>query len=178
MGLFYEKTLQRETIFKGKVITLEVEEVQLPDGNQSTRELIRHPGAVAVIAVTDEGKVVLVEQYRKALGKSIIEIPAGKMEAGEAPEKTAMRELYEETGYKAETLTLLTSFYTSPGFADELVYIYEAKGLSKGIQQLDEDEFVEIRELSLEECAQLEREQKIHDAKTSYALLYLNSNRT
>ncbi len=131
MANFEEKTLESKLIYKGKVIQLELEQVELPDGKQSTRELVRHPGAVAVIATTEEGKIILVEQYRKALEKSIVEIPAGKMEKGEDPKQTAWRELYEETGYQAGSLELLTSFYTSPGFADEIIYIYEASELKK-----------------------------------------------
>ncbi|GAF17872.1 ADP-ribose pyrophosphatase [Bacillus sp. JCM 19046] len=173
MANFEEKTLESKMIYKGKVIQLELEQVELPDGKQSTRELVRHPGAVAVIATTEEGKIILVEQYRKALEKSIVEIPAGKMENGEDPKQTAWRELYEETGYQAGSLELLTSFYTSPGFADEIIYIYEASELKKGEQQLDDDEFVTNLELSFEECEQLVKEERIHDAKTAYALMYL-----
>ncbi|MBM7838206.1 ADP-ribose pyrophosphatase [Alkalihalobacillus xiaoxiensis] len=173
MANFEEKTLESKMIYKGKVIQLELEQVELPDGKQSTRELVRHPGAVAVIATTEEGKIILVEQYRKALEKSIVEIPAGKMEKGEDPKQTAWRELYEETGYQAGSLELLTSFYTSPGFADEIIYIYEASELKKGEQQLDDDEFVTNLELSFEECEQLVKEERIHDAKTAYALMYL-----
>lgn len=173
MDKFVEKTIDSQTIYKGKVIQLDLEKVELPDGKQSTRELVRHPGAVAVIATTNEGKLILVEQYRKALEKSIVEIPAGKMEPGEDPKETAWRELYEETGYQADSLQFLTSFYTSPGFADEIIYIYEANGLKKGEQQLDEDEFVVNLELSLEQCEKLIEEEQIHDAKTAYAIMYL-----
>ncbi|PAD18074.1 NUDIX domain-containing protein [Shouchella clausii] len=167
-----EQTIAKQTIHKGKLIQLDVEDVELPDGTIAKRELVRHPGAVAVVAITEDGKMVLVEQYRKALEKAIIEIPAGKMEPGEAPEKTARRELVEETGYQAEALTLITSFYTSPGFADELVYVYEATGLKKGDQRLDEGEFVRVLELTEMECDRLEEDGRIHDAKTSYALQY------
>lgn len=113
------------------MISLQVDEVELPDGKIAKRELIKHPGAVAIIAVTDEGKIVMVEQFRKALERNIVEIPAGKLEKGEEPLASAARELEEETGYVCETLELVTSFYTSPGFADEIVYVYEARGLSK-----------------------------------------------
>ncbi|MYL19496.1 NUDIX domain-containing protein [Halobacillus litoralis] len=175
MKKFEEKTYQSETIYTGKIVQLDVDSVTLPDGNTSKRELIRHPGAVAVIATTKEGKLVLVEQYRKAMEKSIIEIPAGKLEPGEDPKSCAMRELEEETGYATEDLELVTSFYTSPGFADELVYVYFTDNIEPMDIQPDgdEDEFVELMELSLDEAVQLERDQRIHDAKTAYALLYL-----
>jgi ADP-ribose pyrophosphatase len=94
-----EKTISSKEIFKGRVIDLYVEEVKLPNGNKSTREIVKHPGAVAVIAITPDNKIVMVEQYRKPLGRTIVEIPAGKLEKGEKPEVTAQRELEEETGY-------------------------------------------------------------------------------
>ncbi|KAA0550354.1 NUDIX hydrolase [Bacillus sp. BGMRC 2118] len=175
MNKFKENTLSSQTIFQGRVIDLLVEEVQLPDGKTSNREIVKHPGAVAVIPVTNEGKVIMVEQYRKALERSIIEIPAGKLEKGEEPEHTARRELEEETGYICETLTHVISFYTSPGFADEIVHLYIAEGLTKKENklELDEDEFVEVMEVSLDEAIQLVHEQRIFDAKTAYAVQYL-----
>ena len=117
----------------------------------------------------------MVEQYRKALEKSIIEIPAGKLEPGEEPALTARRELEEETGYECENLELILSFYTSPGFADEIVYLYEATGLTKKEQPAacDEDEFVEVLEITVEEAERYIKEQRIHDAKTAYAVQYM-----
>jgi ADP-ribose pyrophosphatase len=175
MKKFEEKTISSETLYKGKIINLQVDEVELPDGNTSKRELIKHPGAVAVIALTDEGKIVMVEQYRKALEKSIIEIPAGKLEAGEESSVTAKRELEEETGYGCKQLDHIISFYTSPGFADELVHIYFAKGLYvlENAKAADEDEFVELIEITIEEAIQLMKKQRIYDAKTAYAIQYL-----
>ena len=105
--------------------------MELPDGNKAKRELIKHPGAVAIIPITKEGKLILVEQYRKALERTLIEIPAGKIEPGEAPEVTAVRELEEETGYGAKDFTYLQSFATSPGFADEVIHLYLARDLFK-----------------------------------------------
>ncbi|WP_044747934.1 NUDIX hydrolase [Bacillus alveayuensis] len=170
-----EKTVAKKQIFAGKVIDLYVEEVELPNGKTSKREIVKHPGAVAVIAVTNEGKIVFVRQYRKALDRVLVEIPAGKLEKGEAPLTTARRELEEETGYKCETLHHLTSFYTSPGFADEIVHLYIAENLTKleNAASLDEDEFVDVLEVTLEEALQLVKEQQIYDAKTAYAIQYL-----
>ena len=175
MDHLVEKPIKREVLFEGKIIDLHIEEVELPNGHTSRRELIKHPGAVAILALTDENKIVMVQQYRKALDKVIVEIPAGKLEKGEAPEVTAKRELEEETGYDCETLTPLISFYTSPGFADELVHLFIAKDLKKieNPASLDEDEFVEIIELTLKEAEQYVKEKKIYDAKTIYAVLYL-----
>lgn len=131
MSRLEEKTIKTEKIFTGKVISLQVEDVELPNGKTSKREIIKHPGAVAVLAVTEENKIVMVEQYRKALDKIIAEIPAGKLEEGEEPSVCAERELEEETGYGCTEMEWLISFYTSPGFADELVHLYIAKGLKK-----------------------------------------------
>ncbi|SNZ10492.1 ADP-ribose pyrophosphatase [Terribacillus aidingensis] len=175
MKKFEEKTIETKPVYDGKVISLRVDTVKLPDGNTSKRELIKHPGAVAIIPITKEGKIIFVEQYRKALEKSIVEIPAGKLELGEAPEVTAVRELEEETGYTAKQLNKLGSFYTSPGFADELLHLYEAVELELLTETVagDDDEFVELMELTLEEAEALVKEERIHDAKTMYALLYL-----
>lgn len=175
MSSLEEKTLSTEQIFTGKVISLQVDEVELPNGKTSKREIIKHPGAVAIIALTDDKKVVMVEQYRKALERTLVEIPAGKLEKGERPEVCAIRELEEETGYECEKIDWLTSFYTSPGFADELVHLYVATGLNKKVNaaELDEDEFVNLIEVTLEEALDLMKNQKIYDAKTAYAIQYL-----
>ncbi|OZI11977.1 ADP-ribose pyrophosphatase [Bacillaceae bacterium SAS-127] len=175
MKKFEEKTIHTEPIFEGRVIRLQVDDIVLPDGKTGKREIIKHPGAVAVLALTAEGKLVLVEQYRKALERSLVEIPAGKLEAGEEPEVCARRELEEETGYDCESMTLLQSFYTSPGFADELVHVFIAEGLVKkeDALSLDEDEFVEVMEVTLTEAVQLIKDQRIFDAKTVYAIQHL-----
>lgn len=180
MKKFEEKTIRTEQIFKGKVIQVQVDDVELPDGKQSKREIVKHPGAVAIIPVTKNKKIIFVEQYRKPLEKSIIEIPAGKLEKGEKPETTALRELEEETGYTArpESLVFVDSFYTSPGFADEIMHIYMADELIpvENPAQSDDDEFLDLMELTLDEALQLMKEQRIHDAKTNYAVLYLKAS--
>ena len=175
MSLLKEKTISSENIFSGKVISLQVDEVELPNGKIAKREIIKHPGAVAIIAITDENKIVMVEQYRKALEQTIIEIPAGKLESGEQPDVCAKRELEEETSYECESLELLNSFYTSPGFANEIVHVYLAKGLTKkeDAAGLDEDEFVNLMELTIGEALQAIEEKKIYDAKTIFAVQYL-----
>lgn len=174
MDHLYEKTMNQQRIFSGKVIDVYVEDVLLPNGETSKREIVKHPGAVAVLAITEENKIVLVRQYRKALERVLVEIPAGKLEKGEAPLETAKRELEEETGYVCEKMDPLHSFYTSPGFADELVHIFLAKGLTKKSekQMLDDDEFVDVLEVTLEEALKMVEDKQIYDAKTIYALLY------
>ncbi|MFC4078172.1 NUDIX hydrolase [Salinithrix halophila] len=176
MSRLKEQTIRSETIFEGRVIRVQLDEVRLPNGKTSTRELVKHTGAVSVMAVTKEGKMVFVRQYRKPLDKEILEIPAGKLEPGEDPKECAARELEEETGYRAQNLKPIVSFYTSPGFADELLHLYEATGLSEGEANPDSDEFVERVELTLEEAFQAMESGEIADAKT-VAALYIWHNR-
>ncbi len=177
MDQFEEKTIQTEEIYNGKVVKLRVDEVSLPNGKTSKRELLSHQGAAAVIPVTKDNKIVFVRQYRKAIEKMLIEIPAGIIDKGEQPERTAVRELEEETGYTAKALTFVTSFYSTPGFTDELIYIYYTNELEllSEVKQNDDDEFVELIELTLAEAKEYMKEQQIHDAKTNYAILYLES---
>lgn len=172
MAKFVEKTISSEVIYSGKVVHLQVDQVELPNGQPSTREIIKHSGAVAVIAITPANKLVLVRQFRKALEKTILEIPAGKLEPGEKPIDCAQRELEEETGYIAHSLTHLVSFYTSPGFADEYLHLYQTSELSKGAVNPDPDEFVELIELSLDECQERIRTGEICDAKTIAAIYH------
>ncbi|MTD30104.1 NUDIX domain-containing protein [Planomicrobium sp. YIM 101495] len=174
MKKFEERTIHSERLYEGKIINLKVDDVELPNGKQGKRELIEHPGAVAVIALTDEGKLIMVEQFRKALERSIIEIPAGKLEPGEAPETTAKRELEEETGYRAADWKHIQTFSTSPGFADEIIHLYEATGLERVEQPalLDEDEFVELMEVTIEEAEEMMKDERIYDAKTAFAVLW------
>ena len=177
MKKFEEKTIKTESIYDGKIIKLQVDDVTLPNGKTAKRELVKHQGAVAVIPITKDNKIVFVEQYRKPLEKSIIEIPAGKLEPGEEPETTAVRELEEETGYTTRDLSFVTSFYSSPGFADELLHIYITDQLEKLEHHVagDDDEFVEVLELTLDEAKQYVEEERIQDAKTNYAVLYLHA---
>jgi ADP-ribose pyrophosphatase len=175
MNRLEEKTIKTDRIFTGRVISLQVDEVELPNGKTSKREIIKHPGAVAILPITDDGKIVMVEQFRKALERTLVEIPAGKLEKGENPQDCARRELEEETGYVCKNLDWIISFYTSPGFADEIVHLYVATGLSEKVDaaKLDEDEFVNIVELSLSEANRYIEEKKIYDAKTAYAIQYM-----
>ncbi|MFA1641317.1 NUDIX hydrolase [Chryseomicrobium aureum] len=179
MTNFEEKTTNTTPIYSGRVISLSVDDVVLPNGKPSKRELVKHPGAVAVIAITQDHKIVLVEQYRKALERTLVEIPAGKIEQGEDPKETAFRELEEETGYTASDLHFVQSFATSPGFADEIIHIYVAQGLKKVTEnrQLDEDEFVEIHECSLAEAEKWIQDEKIYDAKTAFAIQWWRLHR-
>lgn len=175
MKKFEEQTLKTTEIFDGRIISLQVDDVELPNGKTSKREIVKHPGAVAIIAITDDNKILFVKQYRKPLERSLIEIPAGRIEVNEDPKITAVRELEEETGYTTESISYVTSFYTSPGFADEIIHIYYSNELTRLTEavQGDEDEFVELLTLSIDEAKEKMKEKMIYDAKTVYALNYL-----
>jgi len=168
---FYEETLSSKSIFSGRMIDLQVDTVRLPDGRTATREIVRHPGAVAVLALLDGGRrMLVVEQYRKPLEKTQVEIPAGKLEAGEDPLAAAARELEEETGYRAKSLELLHTFSTSPGFADEIIHLYIADQLEEGTVRLDDEEFLTSEAISLDEAWEYIRDGRIGDAKTLLAV--------
>ncbi|PYE51702.1 NUDIX hydrolase [Paenibacillus barcinonensis] len=172
-----EVTVSTKPIFEGKVISLQVDTVKLPNGQTATREIIKHPGAVAVLALKGD-RMLVVDQYRQAMGRTEVEIPAGKLDPGEKPEVAAARELKEETGYTAQSLRHLRSFYTSPGFADEIIHLYIAEELEAGNMALDEDEFLEVSEITLEEAYKLMDENRISDAKTMMAVYAWDIYRT
>ncbi|NLK10364.1 MAG: NUDIX hydrolase, partial [Staphylococcus equorum] len=169
MNLF-EKTLHKESIYKGAIIDLEVHDIELPDGQTSKRELVYHNGAVAVCAINPDNQVILVRQYRKPAEKTLLEIPAGKLEINEERESAAKRELEEETGYIAENLELITEMYGSPGFSNDKISIYLAKDLKIGEMNLDDDEFIEIETYNIEEITIMLQNKEIEDAKTIIAL--------
>lgn len=173
---FEEKTLSRKEVFKGKIIEVVLDEVQLPDGGIGERELVFHPGGVAIIPITNENKMIMVKQFRKPMEKVILEIPAGKIDPGEQnqPQETAERELEEETGYKAKKMTHIDSMYLSPGFANEILHIYLAEELEKVENPLpkDDDEVLELYELTLEEAKQEIVKGLICDAKTIFAIQF------
>jgi ADP-ribose pyrophosphatase len=159
-----------KNIYSGKVVTLNIDTVMLPNGVTIDLEIIRHPGAAAVVPLLDDGTVVLIKQFRHAAGGFIYEIPAGKLHPGEDPKDCAVRELEEEVGYQAGNLTLLSSIFTAPGFTDEVIHIYRATELSRGRQNLDRDEVLEVVEVSLQEAIEMIRGGKIRDAKTMVGL--------
>ena len=157
-------------IFTGKVLTLNVDTVTLPNGVTIDLEIVRHPGAAAVVPLKDNETVVLIKQFRHAAGGFIFEIPAGKLHPGEDPRNCAIRELEEEVGYQAGKLELLSSIFTAPGFTDEVIHIYKASELKKGRQNLDRDEVLEVVEVSLRDAIEMMRVGKIRDAKTMVGL--------
>ena len=131
-------------MFEGKIVKLDVETVLLPNGNTAEREIIRHPGAVAILPIDSYENIYFIKQFRKAIDDVLIEIPAGKLEQGEDPYQCALRELQEEIGFTSNKLTLINTIYTSPGFADEIIYIYKAEELIISQLEKDDDEFIDV----------------------------------
>ncbi len=170
---FEEKTISKESIYKGKIIEVEKHKVSLPNNETAYREVVKHNGAVAICALTPDQQVILVKQYRKALEQELLEIPAGKLEPGEDRESAAMRELEEETGYKAKKLTLIGEIYGTPGFSNEKISVYFADNLVEGKVNLDEDEFVEKVLYSLDDVKKAVEARTIEDAKTFIAFQHL-----
>lgn len=170
--------LTRTPIFKGKILEVVVDDIKFPNGSETKRELVIHGGAAAVIPFDEEGNVFLVEQYRHATTGYTLEIPAGCLEEGEETITCAEREVEEEIGYKASSLEFLMTIYPAVGFSTEKIDIFVAKGLVKTAQNLDEDEFVEVKKMSLEEVIDLIKQGVITDSKTICALLYVEKMTT
>lgn len=166
-----ETTLSSKRVYKGRLIRLRVDQVRLPDGRTTTREIVGHRGSVAIVALDDENHVLLVRQYRKPVEKTLLELPAGTLEPGENPEDCAFRELQEETGYRADALEPLATFYTAPGYCSELLYLYLATDLCRAPAEAAEDEAIEVVRLPLAEAVSLVRQGKICDAKSMVGLL-------
>ena len=164
--------LTTERIYEGKIINLRRDMVRLPNGKEASREVVEHPGAVAVVPVLPDGRILLVRQFRHPVGQILLEIPAGKLDAGEDPDVCAVRELEEETGYRAGKIERRSSVFTGPGFTDEVIHIYVACDLRKTALNPDEDEFLEVQAYEQSEVRRLIREGSICDAKT-IAGLYL-----
>ena len=171
MSKLAEKMVSSESIYSGRVVKLFVDTVELPNGHISKRELVRHSGAVAIVAVDAEGRLVLVEQFRYATGKVLLEIPAGTLNPNEDPDACAARELQEEIGYKPGTLTKLGAIYLAPGYSTELIHLYLATDLIESRLSLDEDEFIEITRLTYADVLAKIASNAIQDAKTIAAVM-------
>ncbi|WP_058485415.1 NUDIX domain-containing protein [Defluviitalea phaphyphila] len=160
------KTIKQEEIYKGKIISLVKDTIELPDGRTTTRDVVLHNGAAAIVPVDNQGNILFVRQYRHPAKEELIEIPAGTLEKGEDPLECAKRELEEETGYKASKFSYICSMYTAVGFCTEIIHIYLAKDLVKTNQNLDEDEFITIEKYSLKEAIDMIFHGIIKDSKT------------
>ncbi|HEX4997952.1 MAG TPA: NUDIX hydrolase [Terriglobia bacterium] len=165
------KILSQETVFEGRVIKLRVDRLVDPSGNTITREIVVYPGAVTVVACPTPDSVLLVRQYRHATGKTLLELPAGGIETGEDPARAAIRELEEETGYRAGRVVERARFWTTPGFTSEYMYLYEALDLVETQTHPDEDEAIEIVRASRAEALQMIDDGRIEDAKSILGLL-------
>ncbi len=171
MEMFEEKTVKSECIFDGYVLHVYKDEVSLPDGSESFREYCKHNGGVCVVALTDEDEVLLVDQYRYAMGRMVTELPAGKLEKGEDPASAILRELKEETGATCDKLTFLGEMYSSPALLSEIIYMYLAEGLHFGDQKLDEGEFLSCKRVKFDLLVDMILKGEIKDAKTQTAVL-------
>ena len=177
MSKFTEERISGEVVYAGRFLEVHRDAVRLPDGTQAVRDYIRHPGAVAIVALTAEGSVLLERQYRYALGRDFVEIPAGKLEAGEAHLDTGKRELLEETGYAAAQWTYLGLIHNAIGYSDEGIELWLATGLDKREAKLDDGEFLEVFTLPFEEALAMAADGRITDVKTIVGLFWTASRR-
>lgn len=161
-----EIPLTEDVMWSGCIFNVNRLRVELPDGRQALRDVVRHPGAVAIVALTDDGRICLVRQYRTSLSRVTVEIPAGKLDPGEDPLTCAKRELLEETGMEAEQMAFLTTIATSDGFTDELIHIYMATGLNFAESDPDSDEFINVDLVPLSELIDAVLDGRIEDCKT------------
>jgi ADP-ribose pyrophosphatase len=166
-----ETTIQSTSIYAGAILSLRKDEIQMPNGRLTVREIVDHADSVCMVPLDDAGNVVLVRQYRKAVEAALLEVPAGGIEAGEAPEEAAIRELQEEIGHTAGKLQRLPGFYLAPGWCNEYMYAYLATELTAARLDQDYDEIVETRRVPLRETLELIERGEIRDAKSVASLL-------
>ena len=170
---FYETTIKETEIYAGNYLNLMNVQVELPNGKLSNRDIIKHPGACAISPFISENEIILVEQFRKPLERTLLEIPAGKLNKNESPITCAHRELEEETGYKAKDMIYLGKIATAPGFCDEIIHLFKATNLYDGTKSCDEDEFTNIKRFTLDEMKLMIKKGEIIDTKTISILSYL-----
>ncbi len=163
--------ISSQSVYAGKVLDVDVEVHEMPDGRQSTFEIIRHPGGAAVLPELADGRLLLIKQFRPAVGEMVYEIPAGRLEPDESPLECASRELIEEAGYRAAEILPLGSFFSTVGFCDEQIFLYLGKNLTSVEQQLEPDEFIELCPMALDKALQKIGSGEIIDSKTQLALL-------
>jgi len=173
---FREKVLSSSTLYSGRAVRLRVDRVRLPNGRETSREIIEHPGSVGILPLLTGNRVLLIRQYRHAVGQTIWEIPAGTMEPGETPIECARRELEEETGYRARSLKPFFDCYAAPGYSMELMRVFLARGLRPTEQRPEEDEIISVDPLTSERAFGMIRSGRIRDAKTICALAYFRAS--
>lgn len=168
---FFEKTIKEEYIYKGKIINLRKDEVELHDGSISMREIVEHNGGVGVVAVNEKKEFILVKQFRKPLERELLEIPAGKLEKGENPLECGIRELEEETGFKPVKMEKMGEIFTAPGFSNEKLYLYFCDEMVKGNVNLDDDENIEVIYVDYKRAIEMIYNGEIKDSKTMIGIL-------
>ena len=169
-----EKEIKREELYAGTLLKLRRDTIELPSGKQATREVIEHPGAIAIVAVTKDKQLIFVRQFRTAVGEVLYEIPAGVPHKNESGADCAKRELEEETGYRAKKVSHVWQGYATPGYSDELIQYYFAEDLEQVGQKTDEDEFIEIELIEIKCCPELVKQGKIKDNKTLIGITIAN----
>lgn len=168
-----EETVFKNTIYRGKIINLRVDIAGLPDGREAVREFVEHNGGVTVAALTDDMQLIFVRQFRYPYMEEVLELPAGKLEKGENPLEAGKRELEEEGGVKAGQFISLGEFYPTPGYTNEIIYLYAARDLVQVEQKLDEDEFLNVEYIPLSDAVDMVLTNQIKDGKTQAAVLKL-----
>ena len=171
------KILEQKIEFEGRRITVRRDRIIEPSGKEAIRDVVLHPGAVSIIAWSKPDEIVLIRQYRHATGQELLELPAGTLEEGEDPIDTARRELEEETGYRAGRIEHRATYYTTPGFTNELMYLYEASDLEPREQRLEDDEAIEVVPTPWEDALRMVHDGRIRDAKTLVGLLMTSAAR-
>jgi ADP-ribose pyrophosphatase len=168
-----EKTIiDHQEVYRGKIVTLHVDTILQASGRTTIREVVLHPGGVTAVPVLDDGRILLIRQFRYPIGKYILELPAGKLDTGQPPKETVARELEEETGYQAGNLEYATTFYTTPGISDEAIHFFIARDLTPCPQRLEEGEHIMVEAYSLDECLQKIGSGEICDGKTILSILW------
>ncbi len=166
-----ETTVKETYVFNGRIINVRVDDILLPNGKPANREIVEHNGGVTIVALTDENEVLMVRQFRYPYKKVILEIPAGKLEKGEDPREAAIRELKEETGATTKNFEFLGEIYPTPGYTEEIIRLYLAKNLSFSEQKLDDDEFLTVEKIPLDEAVRMVQNGEIPDGKTQIGIL-------
>jgi ADP-ribose pyrophosphatase len=166
-----EKTINSKLLHQGRNFSFKTDEVQLPSGKTTTRDTVDHPGAVAIVPILDDGRILLVKQYRYTTGKELLEIPAGTLERGEAPDTCARRELKEETGYTAGSMKKILTMYMAPGYSNEVIHLYFATTLKEGEKNTEEDENITTEAYGPDELLEMMEKNTIEDAKTIAGVL-------
>lgn len=171
-----KSVIDHQEIYRGKIVTLHVDTIRQASGSTTIREVVLHPGGVTAVPVLDDGRLLLIRQFRYPVGKFILELPAGKLDSGQPPLETMAREMEEETGYRAGVLSYQFSFYTTPGISDERIHFFIARDLTRCAQRLEEGEHITPEAYSPGECMNKIKTGEINDAKTVLGILWYQLN--